>query len=108
MIGAAISTSISIIIGDIILMNVYYYKVLKLDIFRMFKEIQQGTLVVLIITATVSHFVTRTFDYTLINFVYKTALFLVLYGCLLALLSLNKHERKMFLLPLKNVLHKIR
>ena len=38
-VGAAIGTSVSLVVCNIILMNIYYYKVIKLDIMQFWKEI---------------------------------------------------------------------
>ena len=38
-VGAALGTSISYLVCNIILINIYYYKVIKLDIIKFWKEI---------------------------------------------------------------------
>lgn len=43
-IGAAIGTAISLIICNIILINIYYYKVIKLNVFKFWKEIIKMTI----------------------------------------------------------------
>ena len=42
--GAAIGTAISMLIGNLILLNTYYKKKIKINIFRMYKEIFYGIL----------------------------------------------------------------
>lgn len=42
-IGAAIGTAVSIVLGNVILTNIYYIKVLGLNVFRMYKQIFNHT-----------------------------------------------------------------
>lgn len=59
-IGSAIGTAMALTICNIILMNIYYYKVLKLDIISFWKEILKMTIVFcipLVITIALMHFI---------------------------------------------------
>ena len=51
--GVAIGTALSLIIGNIIIMNIYYKKKIKIEIGRMFCEIMKGILPCFIITTIV-------------------------------------------------------
>lgn len=42
-VGAALGTTISIVLCNIIIMNIYYYKVIKIDVIRFWKEIIKNT-----------------------------------------------------------------
>lgn len=42
--GAALGTVVSLLLGHVILMNIYYAKVIRIDVIRMFREIFSGIL----------------------------------------------------------------
>lgn len=102
--GAAISTSVSLIFGDVVLMNLYYHKVIGLNVLRMYKDIFQGTLSCIILTSLLSIPISLILEDTAINFIIKAGIFLVIYGLLLYKFSFNDYEKQLLLGPVKKVL----
>src|SRR5690625_7105403 len=49
-IGAAIGTSLSLVIGNIIVMNLYYHFKVKLNMIRFYKELVSGLLLSVIVS----------------------------------------------------------
>lgn len=49
--GAAIGTAISLFIGNIVIKNIYYHKIIKLDIINFFKEMLPISLFIIMITS---------------------------------------------------------
>lgn len=95
-IGAAISTSISLVLGNIVMMNIYYHKVIGLNVFRMFKEIFRGTFPSIIIASILSIPLTFILEDTVVNFVIKASIFIVIYIMSLYKISFNDYEKKLF------------
>jgi len=94
MYGAAIGTSISFILGNIIVLNIYYQKIIKINIVKSYKEIFKGIflsgLSSYIIVAIVNIFVK--FDY-LTKMLVSGSLFSILYFGSLYLYGLNQKEK---------------
>lgn len=93
--GAALGTALSLIVGHGILMNVYYKKKIKLNVFRMFKELFKGSLLCGIITAIVCLPLAIFLDNTIVLLFVKIIAFLVVYAILLCLIGFNKEEKEM-------------
>lgn len=91
-IGAAYGTALSLIFGHGILMNIYLHKKIKLNIFRMFREIFKGTLKCAIITAVVGIFIAM-IPNNIYTLVFKIVLISVIYLLLLYLFGMNNNEK---------------
>lgn len=94
-VGAAISTSISLILGNIVMMNLYYHKVIGLNVIRMFKEIFRGTFPSIIIASLLSIPLTFILEDTVLNFVIKACIFIVVYSIFLYKVSFNDYEKNL-------------
>ena len=95
-IGAAYGTSLSTIVGHIILINIYYYKSIHLNVIKMFKDIFHKILIALIalsfvgipigkLTITSNHWV---------SFILKCFIYTLIYAVVIGVFALNKNERK--------------
>ena len=107
-IGAAIGTSLSLIIGNLVLMNIYYHRLIGLEIVRMFKEIFKGTLKSLIIVTTILLPISFKLEDSFIKFIIKACLFIIVYFILLYKISFNEYEKNLFLKPINKISKKIR
>lgn len=94
-IAAAVCTSISFIIGSLIIMNIYYYKMFSFKMIKMYKEIFRGIWLCLII-AGIAIFASSTFLFNdgWISFLLNVLIFVVVYGAMLLLFGLKKDEMK--------------
>lgn len=102
-IGSAIGTSISLILGNIIAMNIYYYKQIHIDIPRFWREIFLMT-----IPATIaficSFFINRFIGGSGYSYiVIKASLFTIIYILLMWLMGMNKYEKELFASPIKKI-----
>lgn len=95
-IGTAIGTSTAIILGNIIIMNIYYYKKINIDIPRFWKEIFKILLPIVIISIPMylmSYFIN-------ISSVYKLLIGIPLYAVLYIFISykyiFNQYEKNIF------------
>jgi len=94
-IGAPIATGISYIIGHCIIMNIYYWKELKLDVIDMLKKITKGILpCVLITTALCSPLLFIKNKGNWLLFIFKAMVFCVIYAFTLYKWGLNKKEKQ--------------
>lgn len=95
-IGAAIGTGISFIIGNIVLMNLYYKLSIGLNVVRMLKEIFKGTLKVIIVTSLLLMPLAMLIPDTIPYFVLKISVFMTVYIILLQKISFNDFEKRLF------------
>jgi O-antigen/teichoic acid export membrane protein len=102
-IGCAIGTATGLTIGNIIIMNIYYYKKINIDIPRFWKEIFIMTIPV-VIAFVFSFFIDEVIGgngylYLLI----KGILFTLIYIPLMWGMGMNKYEKMLFISPLKKI-----
>ena len=93
-IGAAYGTAASFIIGSLIVMNLYYYKVLHLPILKIYKEITKGIWACLIVAGMVLFVASRYINGGWISIIINVLIFCLVYGCTLLLFGLNSDEKK--------------
>lgn len=102
-IGSALGTSIAIILGNIIIMNIYYYRKIHIDIPRFWKEIFLMT--VPVIMAFICGFVINSFirgiGYSYI--IIKAIIFTIFYIPLMWFMGMNKYEKELFAFPIKKI-----
>ena len=103
-IGCAIATSAALTLGQGIVMNIYYQRNIKINIIRFWGEIIKMSIVPAIIVLlshfAMKHYFTVDSFYSLLGLI---ALFGVVYLIPFWLLSLNKSERDLVLVPLKKI-----
>lgn len=95
MIGAPIGTALSFIIGYGFIMNIYYDKVIGINVLEMFKRIFSKTWICIIITVMLSIPLNILFrSYAWLTLVVKMFFFCVFYAILLFVYGLDKTEKK--------------
>lgn len=99
--GAAWGTVISLIIGHIIIMNVYYSRVIGIEVMRMFKEIFRGTLPAGILAGAACIPIAYIGLPTLPSFLVKGVVFVAVYATMLLLFGMNKNEKDQIRLMLR-------
>lgn len=94
-IGCAIGTAVSLLLGNGLLMNWYYYRKLKLDIRYFWKEIMK-VIPALLIPIGYGGIVSVLFPvHNFITFIVELGLFLILYILSMFMLGLNMEEKQM-------------
>ena len=102
-IGSAIGTSISLILGNIIIMNIYYYKKVKINIFKFWKEIVK-LILPLIIPIIIILIVMNLYDYNnFINIIIYALLYTIIYTIIAYNFSMNNYEKKLVINALKKL-----
>ena len=103
-IGCAIATGISFTLGNIIIINIYYWKKVNIDIPLFWKNILKMSIPValtMVIGYLLNYFIK---DYGVITFILKGIIYVLAYGILMWLLGMNKEEKLEILSPLKKIL----
>lgn len=105
-IGCAIGTASALIIGQIIIMNIYYHKKIGLDMIEFWKEIGQMSL----IPALLCFLCLILFQYVLLDSLLLLVTAIILYSMVYAVSfwfkGMNQYERNLFLKPIKRLLGK--
>lgn len=102
-IGTAIGTALSLILGQIIIMNIYYYKKIHINIPKFWKEIFNMTipLIVPVIIGILLNKVIIENSYLLL-FV-KITIYTCIYGLVVYRMSMNNYEKEMFMKLVKKI-----
>lgn len=102
--GAPIGTAFSFIIGYGIILNIYYERVIGIDVFKMFYGIFSKIWICIIITTLISFLVDRWLkEITWICLLFKALIFCSVYMSSLFLYGFNKNEKE----DIKSIVKKI-
>lgn len=105
-IGCVIGTSLSVVLGQVFIINIYYYKVIHIDVIRFWKEIAKMMISPLIFIIFCLLFINdKDINSFSILILYVIA-FSVIYVFGFYKFSMNKYERELFVLPLFRLLGK--
>jgi O-antigen/teichoic acid export membrane protein len=95
-IGCAIGTSLALVIGNVFIINIYYHKVIGIDIKAFIKEILSMTLPVAIVMgfgALINHYISTT-NITLLFI--KIISYICIFSLLMWFMGLNDYEKNIF------------
>lgn len=102
-IGCAIATSFSLFVGNVIVINIYYWKRVKIDIPKFWMEIAKITCPVIIVSFLGFILNEMILDSSLILLILKAGLYIVLYGVIIWLFAMNKYEHQLITSFLCNI-----
>lgn len=92
-IGAAIGSSIALIVCNIFLINIYYYKVLKLDVIRFWKDIFKQVVPFVIPITLILLMMRVSFLNSWVSLIVYGCIYTLMYVCVSYLCSMNKYEK---------------
>ena len=92
--AACIGTAISLIIANVIAMNIYYVKIIKLDILRIFRHVMSKIWVCCIVSSLFLYLVNSVIYGTWLTWMFKFCVFIIIYLGLLFVYGFNKNEKK--------------
>ena len=92
--AACVGTAISLVLANIIVMNIYYIKVIKLNIFRIFRQIFSKIIICIIISTFALWGIDNYIFGSWIDWVIKAGIYILVYGILLLIYGLNENEKK--------------
>lgn len=99
-IGCAIGTSFCLLIGNGLVMNIYYKKKMNIDVFNYWKEIGRISFPILILIV-LGFFLNELFvGNSILILGFKIALFSFLYICVIWKYSMNEYEKNLLRMPL--------
>ncbi len=101
-IGCAVATGVSFIVGNVIIINIYYWKKVDIDIPLFWKNILKMSIPIVITMMfgyLLNYFIK---NYSIINFILKGSIYTVIYGILMWIMGLNKSEKLEILNLIKN------
>ncbi|MDP4152158.1 MAG: oligosaccharide flippase family protein [Bacillota bacterium] len=104
MIGAAVGTVISFILGNIVAMNVYYKKALNIDLKRFFTSISKGMLMASVITVLIGIVINMLPVGGWVGLGIKIAIFALTYLYVFGIVGLDKYEKEQYLGGIKRAL----
>lgn len=99
-IGAAIGTAFSLLVGQGIILNIYYHKKVGINIIEFWKNILQ-MLIPVIFTIMLGIFINRLFNSTtMIMLLIKICIYSIIYCILMWMFAMNEYERNILRKPL--------
>lgn len=105
-IGCAIATGISFTLGNVVIINIYYWKKVDIDIPLFWKNIFKMSIPV-VITMTIgyglNYFIN---EYRIVTFILKGSIYVGIYTILMWLIGMNKEEKIEILNPIRKILNK--
>jgi O-antigen/teichoic acid export membrane protein len=107
-IGAALGVASALVLGQIIIMNIYYFKRQNLDIPRFWMEIFKMSVVPLLL-GSIGFLVVQQFDLkSVFKLVSLIILFTIIYIPVFWIFSMNKYERELLKKPIILLLNRIK
>lgn len=91
--AVAIGTAVSITIGSLIIMNIYYYRKLGFNMILIYKQIFKGILPSLLVPTLVVFLLNLFMKKSLLLFIVKIGVFISIYVCCLFFFGFNKKEK---------------
>ncbi|MBQ7794385.1 MAG: oligosaccharide flippase family protein, partial [Clostridia bacterium] len=92
---AAIGTAVSLVVANVIAMNIYYYAVLKINVFRIFKNVLSRNWLCVIVPTLAVLYIKKFFAVSILSFVTLIVIFVIIYAILLWFIGLNDSEKNM-------------
>ena len=106
-IGAALATCLAYCLGNIVVINIYYHKIIGLNIPLFWKNIVEMAPVMIIMGTVWWVFLKRFVIHSWLNFFVFAALYTLLYFLLAYRFMMNKYERELIIGPLKALRNRI-
>lgn len=94
MIGAALATLVATLIGDVIVMNLYYTKAIKINIPVLLRKSYHGILLSLILSGIIAYLVSGLFEHQILALLIGGASFLVTEWIALLIFGLSQEEKQ--------------
>src|SRR5690625_1958890 len=95
-IGAAVGTSLSLIMGNIIVINLYYHYKVKLNMVRFYNELMDGLLFAIILSLLLGSVLNLIQVETWLSLVVQGTIYTALYTLILWFIGINNSEKRLF------------
>ena len=107
-IGSAIGTAASLIIGQIIILNIYYHKAIHINMIEYWKNILKMTLPMIIcftIGWIINHYIPAI---GIIKLVLEIGIYCIIYSLIAWLFIMNNYEKDLIKKPINKILNKLK
>ena len=104
-IGVAIGTMLSVFVGDVIVMNIYYKTKLHINVGRIFKSVYPQIVLVALVTTLLLLPVRLFLERTAFSFFFGIVAFCIIYVVLLYLFALNDQEKELINTIKNRIIH---
>ncbi|MNE26736.1 hypothetical protein D3C80_1201140 [compost metagenome] len=94
-VGAAVGTTLSLILGNIIAMNIYYHYKVGLNIPRFFKELFKGLLISLIASTSLGITLLYISNNSWISLIIECVTYFIIYASISWIFGMNKYEKNL-------------
>lgn len=102
--GCAIVTGVSLLLGNGVIMNLYYYNKIKLDIFSFWKEIIKISIPILILFSIfLLYRYSVVISYSLVYYLFEVSLFSILFIIVLWKFAMNEFEKNVIINIIKKI-----
>jgi O-antigen/teichoic acid export membrane protein len=102
-VGGAISSGFCLFVGNLIILNIYYHKHIKLDIVRYYKEVNFKILLVTLLSCVGGFLLSLYREISWGTLSYQVLLYIIIFLTLQYILVMNSYEKKFF----KNIYKKM-
>ena len=102
-IGSAIGTSISLLIGNVFIINIYYYKKVGIDVIKFWKEIFKMTIPFIIPIIMIIFIMKIISLHGYLSVIIFGGIYSILYGIICYLIVMNKYEKDIVNKVLKRI-----
>lgn len=92
--AAAIGTAVSFLIGSVVIMNIYYWKKLSFNMFKIYRKIFSRTWICLLLSGGVIVLSSHFLNDGMMAFVLNIVVFCVVYGITMILFGFKKEEKR--------------
>ncbi|WP_077623685.1 lipopolysaccharide biosynthesis protein [Sediminibacillus massiliensis] len=104
-VGCAIGTAIAMLVGNVIIMNIYYYRKIKIDIFKFWKEIFNLSFP-LTMCLLIGYFLNEIFlGYGFFSLLLKIVFLTICYSVLMYLMGMNNYEKELVKIPILKIMN---
>lgn len=103
-IGCAVSTALALVVGQVFIMNIYYFKKVGIDIPAFWKEIGKMSVIPLIVGGIGMLLLRKITLDSLFLLAVGVVFFSVIYLPAFWFISMNRYERELFLKPIRRIL----
>lgn len=101
--AAALGTALSIVLGSIILMNIYYHKKIGFKVFKFYYDVIHKIGICAILSGVIIYFINKYIYGYWFGFFIKVSIYCFIYAILLILFGLNKNEKQFLFGKIKGV-----
>ena len=104
LIGATLGTFISLVVGDIVVMNIIFVKRIKMNLWQYYKGLLRGIFPCAVCTSIVGFLISKILFGGWMGFLVNILIIITIYGVLMLLFGMNHYEKKLLI----SIIHKVK